>query len=59
MARALQVGIVQPAPGMALMTMHIHPTHLARVRGWSKSQILWCNVHNVWVGVRMVELAVL
>jgi hypothetical protein len=58
-ARALQAGIVQLLLGTALGTMHIHSTCLVGVRGWVESQVLWCNAHNVWVGVRMVELAVL
>jgi hypothetical protein len=44
---------------MALGTTHIHSTCLARVRGWVKSQVFWCNMHNVRVGTQMVELAML
>jgi hypothetical protein len=38
--------------GTVLETTHIHPTQLARVRGWAKSQIPWCNTHNVQVGAQ-------
>ncbi len=34
--------------------MHIHSTHLARVRGWVENQIPWCNAHNIWVGAQEV-----
>jgi len=40
-------------------TMHIHPTYLAGVKGWVESQVLWCNTHNIWMGVQMAELATL
>jgi hypothetical protein len=52
-------GDYSTAIGIILGTMHIHLTHLAGVRGWAKSQVLWCNAHNVWVGVQMAELATL
>jgi hypothetical protein len=45
--------------GMAPGTTHIHPTRLAWVRGWAESQVLWCNMHNVQVGVRMAKLVAL
>ncbi len=47
---ALQVGTIQLSLGIVLGTMHIHLTHLAGVRGWTESQVLWCNTHNVRVG---------
>jgi hypothetical protein len=59
LACVLQVGIVQPPLRTVPRTMHVHPTHLARVRGWAKSQILWCNTQNVRVGARMVKLVAL
>jgi hypothetical protein len=58
-ARALHAEIVQPLLGMVIETTHIHLTHLARVRGWAESQVLWYNMHNIRVGVWMVELAAL
>jgi hypothetical protein len=39
--------------------MHIHPTHLVRVRSRVESQVLWCNLHNGQVGVRMAKLTTL
>jgi hypothetical protein len=57
--RALQVGTVQPPLGTVHGTTHIHPTHLAKVGGWVESQVLWCNAHNVQVGVQMAKLAAL
>ncbi len=48
----LQVGTAQSSLGMVLGTKHIHPTYLVGVRGWVESQILWCNVHNVRVGIQ-------
>jgi hypothetical protein len=45
------VQTVQPLLEMAPGTMHIHPTHLVGVKGWAESQVLWCNAHNVQVGV--------
>jgi hypothetical protein len=59
MIRALQAGTSQPLLGMVPRTTHIHPTHLIGVRGWAKSQVLWCNVHNVQVGAQMAKLAAL
>jgi hypothetical protein len=58
-ARASQAGTVQPPLGTALGTTHIHSTCLIGVKGWAESQILWCNAHNVQVGIRMAELAAL
>ncbi len=49
----------QPPLGTIPRIMHIHPTRLARVRGWVKSQILWCNAHNIQVGAHMAKLVVL
>jgi hypothetical protein len=57
--RALQARPTQPLLGMALKTMHIHPTPLVGVRGWAESQVLWCNAHNVRVGARMAKLIAL
>jgi hypothetical protein len=54
MTRAFQVGTVQSSLGIVSETTHIHPTGLARIRGWAKSQIPWCNVHNVRVGAKEV-----
>ncbi len=56
---ALEVGTAQQQLGTVLGTTHIHLTCLAGVRGWAESQVLWCNTHNVRVGVRMVKLATL
>jgi hypothetical protein len=56
---ALQVRTTQPPLGIVPGTMHIHPTCLIGVRGWAKSQVLWCNMHNVRVGAQMVKLATL
>ncbi len=47
--------LLETAPG----TTHIHPTHLVGVRGRAKSEVLWCNMHNIHVGVRMAKLAML
>ncbi len=44
---ALQVGTTQLSLGTIPGTTHIHSTHLARVKGWAESQVLWCNIHNV------------
>jgi hypothetical protein len=57
--RAFQAGTTQSPLGMVPGTTHIHPTHLAGVKGWVESQILWCNVHNVWVGAQIAKLAAL
>ncbi len=57
--RVLQAGIVQPSLGTVLGTKHIHPTRLVGVKGWGESQIIWCNTHNVRVGVQIVKLATL
>ncbi len=46
---------LETTPGVT----HIHPTRLVRVRGWAENQVLWCNMHNVEVGVRMAKLATL
>jgi hypothetical protein len=59
MAHAWQVGPVQPQLGMAFRTRHIHPTHLAGVRGWAESQVVSYHMHNIQVGARMGKLAVL
>ncbi len=59
MTHALQTGTVQLSLGIVPGTTHIHPTRLARVRGWVKSQILWCNAHNIQVGAQMAKLAAL
>ncbi len=56
---ALQARIVQLPLETAPGAMHIHPTHLVQVRGWAESQMLWCNMHNVEMGVRMAKLATL
>jgi hypothetical protein len=58
-ARVLQTKTTQPPLGTALWTTHIHPTPLAGVKGWAESQVLWCNMHNIRVGARMAELAML
>jgi hypothetical protein len=47
---ALLVGIVQPPLGTIPRITHIHPTHLAGVRGWLENEVLCYNAHNVWVG---------
>ncbi len=59
MACALQAGTTQPPLGMAFGTTHIHLTRLVGVKGWAESQVLWCNMHNVWVDAQMDELATL
>jgi hypothetical protein len=58
MACALQARTAQSLFGTTPGIMHIHPTRLAKVRGWAESQVLWCNAHNVQVGAQ-VELAAL
>ncbi len=55
----LYVRTVQSSLGMVLETTHIHPTHLAGVKGWVESQIPWCNAHNIRVGAQMAKLAML
>jgi hypothetical protein len=57
--RALEVKTVPPPLETAPRTTHIHPTRLLGVRGWVESQVLWCNMHNVQVGVRMAKLTTL
>jgi hypothetical protein len=57
--RALQAGTTQLPLGTIPGTSHIHPTRLAKVRGWAESQVLWCNAHNIQVGAQMVKLAAL
>jgi hypothetical protein len=52
-------GDCSTAVGNSLGTTHIHVTCLAGVRGWAKSQVLWCNTHNIWVGTQMAKLDVL
>ncbi len=59
MARALQARAAQLLLETAPRTTHIHPTHLAGVRGRVESQVFWCNAHNIRVGAQMVELIVL
>jgi hypothetical protein len=54
---ALQAGIAQPSLGIVPGTTHIHPTRLIRVRGWAKSQVPWCNTHNVRVGAQEARAA--
>jgi hypothetical protein len=44
---------------LTVKTTHIHPTYLAKVRGRGESHVLWCNVHNIWVEVRIAKLAML
>jgi hypothetical protein len=58
-ARAFQAGTIQPPLGTAPRITHIHPTYLVGVKGWAESQVLWCNAHNVRVGVQMAKLAAL
>jgi hypothetical protein len=58
-ACALQARTVQLPLGTIPGTTHIHLTHLVGVKGWVESQVLWCNAHNIWVGVRMAELVAL
>ncbi len=57
--RAFQAGTIQLSLGTVPGTMHIHPTHLAGVRGWAESQVPWYNAHNVGVGAQMAKLAML
>jgi hypothetical protein len=59
MAYALQAKATQLLLGMAHKITHIHPTHLIGVKGWTKSQVLWCNAHNMRVGDEMAKLVVL
>jgi len=59
MTCALQAWITQLPLGIVLGTMHIHPTCLAKVRGWAESEILCCNTHNIQVGAQMAKLATL
>jgi hypothetical protein len=47
MAHALQARTAQTPLGTVLMTTHIHPTCLAKVRGWAKNHVLWCNAEYV------------
>jgi len=49
---ALQSGTVQLLLGTVPKTTHVHPIHLAGVRGWAESQVPWCNTHNVRVGAQ-------
>jgi hypothetical protein len=56
---AFQARTAQPPLRTVPRTMHIHPTRLAGVRGWAKSKVLWCNVHNVRVEVQMAKLVTL
>jgi hypothetical protein len=56
---AFRARIVQPSLGTNPRTTHIHLTCLARVRGWAKSQVPWCNTHNVRMGAQMVKLPTL
>ncbi len=46
------MGITLLLLGTVLETTHIHLIRLAGVRGWAKSQVPWCNVHNIRVGVQ-------
>ncbi len=48
------MGIVQLPLGIIPWTTHIHPTHLARVKGWAESQVPWCNEHDVRMGAQKV-----
>ncbi len=57
--RVFQAGTTQPLLGMVFGTTHIHPTRLARVRGWAENQVLWCNAHNVRVGAQTTKLTTL
>ncbi len=57
--RALQARATQLPLEMAPGRTHIHLTRLVGVRGWVESQVLWCNTHNIQVGVWMVNLATL
>ncbi len=59
MTHALQAKIVQLPLEMAPRTMHIHPTRLVWVRSQAKSQVFWCNLHNVQVGIQMAKLTTL
>jgi hypothetical protein len=51
MTHVFQMRTIQLLFGTAPRTTHIHLTRLIVVKGWVESQVLWCNVHNVWVGV--------
>jgi hypothetical protein len=53
----LQMRIVQPLLETSPRTSHIDLTRLIKVRGWAKSQVFWCNTHNIQMGVRMAKLA--
>jgi hypothetical protein len=53
-ARTVQLPL-ETAPG----TTHIHLTCLVRMRGRVKSQVLWCNTHNVQVGIQMAKMPTL
>ncbi len=57
--RALQARTAQSPLRTTLRTMHIHLTHLTRVRSWVESQVFWCNTHNVQMGVQMAKMVVL
>ncbi len=57
--RALPTRTLQPSLETTIGTMHIHLTCLVGVRGRAKSQMLWCNAHNVQVGVQMAKLTAL
>ncbi len=56
---ALQAGIVQLPMGTVPGTTHIHPTSLARAKGWAESEVLCYNVHNIRVGAQMAKSATL
>ncbi len=57
--RALQAMTVQLSLETAFGTTHIHSTRLVGVRGRAENQMLWCNAHNVQVGVQMIKLVTL
>ncbi len=57
--RAFHANIAQLPLETTFGTTRIHPTHLVGVRGRAENQMLWCNTHNVQMGVRMGKLATL
>ncbi len=44
---------------MTIVSTYAYVMKMYTLTSWVESQVLWCNVHNVWVGVRMIELVAL
>jgi hypothetical protein len=58
LAHASQVGITQP-PLETILGQRTYIRPVQQGWGWAKSQVLWCNTHNVWLGAQMVKLVAL